>query len=87
MFFDSPIDSCLVFDNASRRERSFKCLVAACSPWDEALSSVLTNRISVLAYWCAYIASIMLLLFLFSPFRGFAEAGRFYPQGHEQGDH
>jgi len=52
MFFPCPLDSCLVFDPRSRKERSFKMSVRASSPWDEELSSVLTDqRIVVLSYW------------------------------------
>jgi len=52
MFFPCPLDSCLVFDPESRKERSFKMSVRASSPWDKELSAVLTDqRIVVLSYW------------------------------------
>ena len=52
MFFPYPIDSCLVFDPGSRKERSFKISVRASAAWDEGLSRILTDhRIVVLSYW------------------------------------
>ncbi|GAX81116.1 hypothetical protein CEUSTIGMA_g8550.t1 [Chlamydomonas eustigma] len=42
----------LVFDAGTRTEREIRCKLAQCSPWDDALSSVLSSStIHVLAYW------------------------------------